>query len=352
MTERDPVQDVFYTEITAQPAALERAAAGLADQVGRLDLLAGFSGPVVLTGMGASYDACLAAASALGRAGVPSTPVNTAELLHFRLPALRPGTLVVAISQSGRSAELVRLAEALGTGIELVTITNGVGNPLAARAGVALDTFAGPEYGPSTGTFAATFPALLALVRVLSGADPKKAVAEAVTLTATAAKRADDIVATGSALAEVMAEWLGDRRNAVLVGRGTALAAADLGSLVLKEAARFAAECLDAAEFRHGPLELAGPDLAVAVVATEAATRELDLALAAEVAAHSGSVLLITPDGVTMPGVTSVAVGETDPLLAPAIAAIPFQLLAWRLALAGGQEPGRFLIGSKITTRE
>ncbi|WP_433512119.1 SIS domain-containing protein [Nonomuraea sp. CA-143628] len=342
------MDDIFLTEILGQPAAIERAALSLEgqrDQLTRLDTLATRARHILLTGMGASYDACLAAASVLGSQGVLAGAVNTAELVHFRLPAVREDTLVIAVSQSGRSAELVRLTTS-GLRAPLVTITNGLDNPLAAAADVALDTAAGPELGPSTMTFAATFPALAAIVSVVTGSPPT---ADAGSSLASAAAR--ELLADPHTLAALMAAWVGERRGAVLVGRGTARAAADLGALVLKEAAGFAAECLDAAEFRHGPMELAGPGLAVAVVATEPATFALDVALAEEVAAHGAAVLLLASEPVTS-DLMVVPVGRTDRLLMPGVAAIPFQLLAWRLAVAGGRDPGRFTVGTKVTTRE
>ena len=81
--------------------------------------------------------------------------LDTAELLHFRLPALREGTLLVCVSQSGESAELVRLIDALpaGPALTLASITNGARNTLAAAAAIAIDTRAGEEHGPSTMTF-------------------------------------------------------------------------------------------------------------------------------------------------------------------------------------------------------
>lgn len=360
------MHDIFLNEILGQPAAIERSARALESQrpqLVRLAALASGARHVLLTGMGASYDACLAAASVLGSAGILATTVNTAELVHFRLPSLSQDTLVVAISQSGRSAELVRLTRS-GIRARLVTITNGVDNPLAAAADVALDTAAGPELGPSTMTFAATFPTLSAVAKMIAGAggehvaaaDADAAAAAAIIAGEVAAARvaaaaATRLLADAGGLAEVVAGWAGDRTGAVLVGRGTARAAADLGALVLKEAAGFAAECLDAAEFRHGPLELAGPGLAVAVVATEPETFALDVALAREVASHGAAVLLLAGEPVEA-GVGVVTVGAADRLLMAGVAAIPFQVLAWRLAVAQGRDPGRFTVGNKITTRE
>ena len=93
--------------------------------------------------------------------------------------------------------------------------------------------------------------------------------------------------------------WLGGRPQLALVGRGSARAAAEMGALTLKEAARFPAESLQAAQFRHGPLELAGPELAVIVIATEPATRSLELGLAAELVTAGAAVLVVSQDGDT-----------------------------------------------------
>jgi glutamine---fructose-6-phosphate transaminase (isomerizing) len=351
------MDDVFRTEIGGQPDRLVAAVAALHRQrpaLERLPALAGPGTPIVLTGMGSSYDACLAAASVLGSAGLLAVTVNAAELVHFRLPALRPETLVVAVSQSGRSAELVRLVRSLGPGglrPRLVSITNGLDNPVAAAADVALDTAAGEENGPSTATFLATFAALAPVLRIMTGARTDAALAALTADAAVAGDRIRDLLAGGTALAAELAGWLAGRSSLLLVGRGTARAAAEVGALILKEAAGFPAECLDTAEFRHGPLELAGPGLAVAVVATEPGTYELDRRLAVELARHGAAVLLLTPGPDTVDGVTVLPVGAVDRLFAAAVAAVPFQLLAWQLAVAS-RRPGMFTTAAKVTTRE
>ena len=111
-------------------------------------------------------------------------------------------------------------------------------------------------------------------------------------------------------------------------------------------------ESLQAAQFRHGPLELAGPDLAAIVLATEPETAELDRELAADLAKLGAAVLLVTT-GQPAPGDTmSIAIGALDRLLSPAAAVVPAQLLAWRLSLTSGRTPGSYLHASKVTTRE
>src|SRR5205085_2617679 len=111
---------------------------------------------IVFTGMGSSYHACYVPVTSLAEAGVPAVMVDAAELLHFRRPMLDGRSVLIAVTQSGESAEVVRLVEdewPAGRPL-VVSVTNGVDNPVAGRADVALDTRAGTELGPSTMTFA------------------------------------------------------------------------------------------------------------------------------------------------------------------------------------------------------
>ena len=356
--------DRFLAEILEQPGVMRASAAGLDGQregIARVGELAVRGRHFILTGMGSSYDACLAAASVLARRGVVATTVNTAELLHFRTAALTERTPVIAVSQSGSSAEPVRLAERLAAAQPrppLVTVTNGADNPLARLADVSLDSLAGVEESPSTKTFAASLVVLRALCEAVVPAaaagpfDAGAAVAAAAADAGRAAAAAERLLSDRQGLADRVRAWCDERPSIVMLGRGTARAAAEMGALILKEAARRQAESLDTAEFRHGPLELAGPELAVAVVSTEPATVSLDARLASELVAHGASVMMIAAQGGPATAGASIGIDELHPLLAPAVAVIPLQLLAWRLALEGGRDPGRLTRASKVTTTE
>ena len=146
--------DPFIAEIAGQPGALRRAAAGLHDQRSVLEEMTSLTDrrTVVLTGMGSSYDACYPAVADLAAAGVAAVMVDTAELLHFRTGMLGGDTVLVIVSQSGESAEVVRLAEDLGRRDErptVVAITNGTTNSLWAWADRAIDTTpSSPTSGP------------------------------------------------------------------------------------------------------------------------------------------------------------------------------------------------------------
>lgn len=338
--------DRFIAEIAGQPDAIRRAADGLSAQARGVDQVrdAMTAAPsIVFTGMGSSYDACYAAVTELAGRGAPVSMVDSAELLHFRLPAVPADGVVIAVSQSGESAELVRLAErlaALPAPPLLVSITNGSRNTLAAAAAVALDTHAGDEYGPSTMTFAGS----LAMLGAVCGLTADELGQGAAAL--------DGLLEHADVFATMVEQWLGDRPTLALLGRGTARAAAEMGALTLKEAARFPAESLQTAQFRHGPLELAGPSLAAMVFATEPRTASLDLALAGELAAQGAAVLVVSQDGGGPEGVVGVATGSLPAVISPAVGILPAQLLAWRLANRRGLHPGEFQIAAKVTTRE
>jgi glucosamine--fructose-6-phosphate aminotransferase (isomerizing) len=347
--------DPFAQEIAGQPDALRRAAAGLADQrdaLGRLFEISSRSTPI-FTGMGSSYDACYPAVTELARAGRAVVHVGAAELLHFRMRILDRTSLVVAVSQSGESAEVVRLARALPEADRptVVAITNGTQSALASLADLVLDTRAGEETGPSTMTFAASLVALAGVAATLVGTPGPEAASQLVDDAEAAASMLDRLLADRS-LPQELADWLGPRDSIVLLARGPARAAAEMGALTLKEAVGMPAESLEAAQFRHGPLELAGPDLAAIVFATEPETAELDLALGAELVAAGAAVLVVTRDAVAFAGATQIEIGPLTRTIAPAVSILPVQILAWQLAILRGRVPGAYVRASKVTTHE
>ena len=348
--------DPFLSEIAAQPDALRRAGRGLTLRERELDAIRGRTGrgPVVFTGMGASYNSCYVPVTLLAGRGVDATMIDAAELLHFRRSILGEDSLVVMVSQSGESAEVVRLLESVEgpRGPFVVSVTNGTENSLARGASVSLDTGAGREDGPSTKTFGATLVVLAAITEVLSGASAEPAISVTVESAVRAAAEARSILDRGRELAARATAWFGDRPAMALLGRGTARAASETGALILKEAARVPAESLEAGQFRHGPLELAGPGLAAAVIATEEATSALDLALASELLRTGAAVLVITNGAAAPEGAEVVRIPDVGRALGPALAVVPFQLLAWSLAHERGFSPNELRVASKVTTRE
>ncbi len=349
--------DPFLAEICGQPEALRRSADSLVHARDRLEHVRemGTSSPtIVFTGMGSSYDACYPAVNDLAGRGVPAILVDTAELLHFRRAILGPQTLLVIVSQSGESAEIVKLTSEIGKQRSrpfVVSITNGLDNDLAKRADITLDTMAGRETGPSTLTFAGAMTILSGVARLLAGDAVDTAIDRTRTAAEGAALSAERLLDDPQERAEQLVEWIGGREVMVVLGRGPARAAAEMGALLLKESGVMA-ESLESAMFRHGPLELAGPGMAAIVMATEPETRRLDLGLAADLVDASAGVLVVTPDGEEPKGAHGIATGYLDRALISAVSIIPVQLLAWSLAAKGGRTPGTYTRASKVTTRE
>ena len=328
--------------MAAQEAALGRVA----------ELSAGRT--ILFTGMGSSYDACYPAVTALAQAGIPALHLDAAELLHFRTGLLDAQTVVIAVSQSGESAEVVRVAEAVKAKAyppALVAVTNGAANTLAAMADAHLDTRVGIETGPSTMTFGAALAVVATVGSVVAGADPGK-VAESGIAHAEVAATAIERLVTDPSLPNRLADWFGDRSSAVILGRGPARAAAEMGALTIKEAVGIMIESLQTGQFRHGPLELAGPGLAAIVLATEPQTVELDLGLAAELSGLGAAVLVVTEVRDPPAGTFGLTTGPQGGGLSSAVSIVPAQLLAWRLAILHGREPGSYYRASKVTTRE
>ena len=303
--------------------------------------------------MGSSYDACYPAVTELARAGIASMMLDSAELLHFRRGMLDASTLLVAVSQSGESAEVVRLVAALDPENRplITSVTNGSANTLAGLADVSIDTRVGPEVGPSTMTFGAALVGLAAVSATLAG-DPVSEVVENIDARARAAADAIDRLLASPALPDELVSWLGSRQTVVILGRGPARAAAEMGALTIKEAVGIPVESLQTAQFRHGPFELAGPELAAIMIATEAETLEIDLGFAAELTASGAGVLLVTAGAQGLPGAVHVEIGSLADAIAPAVSIVPIQLLAWRLAAIRGREPGAYYRASKVTTVE
>jgi glucosamine--fructose-6-phosphate aminotransferase (isomerizing) len=349
--------DRYLDELRGQPQALRRAALGLSDQLAVLQRLAEHagSGPIVCTGMGGSYAVCHAPVTEMAGRALPVSMADAAELVDFRLPTLLANTLLVAVSQSGESAEVVRLVDTLRSQAsrpQIISVTNGLENPLAVGADLAFDTRAGDELGPSTLTFGNALVILSALTLVLAGEAPESAVASTHEAADQAAVAVETLLSAHPQITRDLRAWLGDHSVLALLGRGSARAATEMGSLLLKEAARFPAESLETAQFRHGPLELAGPQAAVAIVATESATSERDERLAQQLSEDGTAVLVISPEGSGPSSALRISTGHLPRTLLPAVSVIPFQLLAGALAGERGYEPCALERATKVTSYE
>lgn len=316
------------------PAALEKLAARVR---------AGEFKRVVLTGMGASLHALYPLELQLADADLNVITLETSELIHYQPRLMSEDALLVAVSQSGESAEIIRLIEMNGGRAIVVGVTNEPGSTLARRAVASLVTHAGAEFSVSCKTYISALAALRLLGGMFCG-DPT-----------------DEILCRLKALVGVfttyidgwkehvlaIADELAGVRQVFLLARGSSLAAARSGALILKESVRFYSEGMSGPAFRHGPMEMLTPEIFAVVFAGAEATRDLQQKLVHDIRQAGGRAAWISPESA---GAWQVPAVPDD--LRPMVEILPAQMLTLGLAAQKGIEAGRFAIATKVTTTE
>jgi glucosamine--fructose-6-phosphate aminotransferase (isomerizing) len=299
---------------------------------------------VLLAGMGASFYALHPLFLRLNAYGYTALAIETSELVHSLRRWFEPETLIVAISQSGQSAEVVRLIEENRARAAIVAVTNAAGSPLALRANALILTDAGVEFSVSCKTYVTALMALHLLGGLLCGADAgqtREELARAVPAVASYLSGWKDYVFQ-------MREELGGVRHLFLLGRGSSMAAAGEGALIVKESVRLHAEGMSSAAFRHGPLEMVNGETFAVVFAGAGATRTLQAKLRDDIR-HAGSkTAWIAED--TGPGPWNLP--EAPAGVRAMLEILPVQMMTLALAADAGIEAGRFVRIPKITTTE
>ncbi len=338
----------YLRDILDQPQALEatldelRLSAGLGDIPPRL--AGGEFARIVLTGMGSSFHALHPLFFRLTRSGTTPVMVETSELIHYADALLGPGTLLVAVSQSGRSVEIIRLLENVKKQVPIIAVTNTGDSPLASNADRAVLTRAGTESSVSCKTYQSTLMALAWVGEILCGSDVDASL--------------KDLGTAGEAVSGYLADWekhvldlmvlLKGVRHLFLVGRGASLAAVGTGGLIIKESAHVHAEGMSGAAFRHGPLEMATAGTMVLVFAGAANTIELNRRLADDVRRAGGLSELVVES--REPGVFHLPAAPDT--VRPILEILPVEMMTLALAELQGREAGAFEHASKVTSTE
>jgi len=344
----DSIRGRYLADLLAQPQALDATLAGFAgapvyDAVAQACPAERFQ-RIVLTGMGSSFFALHALAIELAAHGWSPILLETSELLHSYPSLLTRSSLVVAVSQSGRSAETVRMLELNAGRATVIAVTNSADSPLATQASHAVLTSAGDEYSVSCKTYVTSLLALSALSAALCGSDPAQRLRDF----ATAPVAVESYLGNWQEHVEYFVELLGDVRDIFLVGRGTSLAAASTGALIIKESDHFHAEGMSSAAFRHGPFEMLKEGILIGVFAGDPRTEPLNRGLLRDIQATSAGAIWLATDAqdlaCRLPAVSAAA--------APIVEILPVQMITLALAALAGREPGRFERAVKITAIE
>jgi glucosamine--fructose-6-phosphate aminotransferase (isomerizing) len=266
--------------------------------------------------------------------------------LHGARPNMAEA-LVVGISQSGRSPDMVAVVEeARRQGALTVALTNDAASPLAGTADLVVDLRAGPERATAA---TKTYTAELLAVALLSTALDPPSSGETVDLAGlpglisaalTAEPHARDLAAAHA-----------KRQRAVVLGRGYSYASAREWALKLQELALVAAMSYSAADFEHGPLALAEPGLPVLAVAPSGPELEAQVALLARLKEDHGAPLLVISDASAAREIDEgLALPDgIPPWLAPIVEIVPAQLYTYHLTVARGLSPEHPRTISKVT---
>jgi len=269
--------------------------------------------------------------------------VDLASEFRYRDAVLGPDTLVVALTQSGETADTVGAAKvAAAKGAPVLAITNMVGSAITREAAGVLYTHAGPEIGvASSKTFTATLTAcyLLGLMLgrqrgFLTAMDGSKRIEELKQVPAL-------MEATLASAPEVaaLARKLTAPRSFLFLGRGVHHPLALEGALKLKELSYAHAEGYAAGEMKHGPIALIDEELPVVAIALRDGSYDRMLGNLQEVRARGGRLLVIAhPDDAAVADLAEwiLTVPPAPDLLAPLVAVIPLQLLAYHIAALRG----------------
>ena len=342
----------MHKEIHEQPRSVQRA------MVGRLDFEAGavhLGGlnsmsrdfphvhRVLLTGCGTAWHAALIGEYLFEELARIPTDVEYASELRYRNPIVEEGTIAIALSQSGETADtLAALREVRMKGAKALGIVNVVGSTIARETDAGVYLHAGAEIGvASTKAFTAQV-AVLALMATDLGR--RRNLSHERTIEVMRAlegilKQIEEALQTEDRMKSI-AEWIVERDNCLYLGRGVNYPAALEGALKLKEVSYIHAEGMPAAEMKHGPIALIDEGMPVIVVAPKDHTFDKVMANIEEVKSRGGRVLAITTDDTfELDGLADevVRVPVTMPLLSPLLTSIPLQLLAYHAALMRGQ---------------
>lgn len=345
----------YLDEILEQPAMLAALADGPLDEVAYdLDDVAarlhhGVFDRVVLTGMGGSLHGAYPLYLQLSQSlSVPVNLIDSSELVQQMPDVISRRSLMIAVSQSGASGEIVELTKLPGIRPTVaISVTNGLQNNLAHWADIRMASNAGPEMTVSSKSYTGGFACLHLLSAGLRGGMPQ-ACKELVRAAEACMRMLTD---WEPALSKV-ASFLDAQNPIIYVGRGKSFGSAQTAALLTQEAAKLHCTALSGGQFRHGPIELVRPGFQMVIFLGDLKTRDIDTALIQKVISLGGKVVAVAPAAFTPPEAAGLCVFTYPDValpLNPLMEAIFIQLLQIPLAAARGFIAGNFINATKVT---
>ncbi|MFE4835808.1 SIS domain-containing protein [Arthrobacter sp. NPDC056691] len=282
--------------------------------------------------------------------GIPALLSTPSTVTAFGTELRYPTSIMLAVSQSGESPDLLDTVRAAKRGgVPVIALTNHESSTLAALSDVHVSLMAGPELSvAATKTYTAELLALYVVLRLAAGGSWN----EIQTRANGAIETATRVIDRATSWAEQLAETLQDTNKVLLVGRGYSMSTAKEGALKLMETNSIAASGWSAADATHGPLGQVEPGTPVIAFTSSPGGRESVHAFAEAARALGGRLIVIGPRGTDDAEnleIQAAAGSALDPALLPLMEIIPLQQLALCLALRRGMDPDRPAGLKKVT---
>ena len=338
-------------EIFEQPKAIENCLRGRIDlHEGRV-VLGGINKyarelvrcrRMIITGCGTAWHAGLVGEYLFEDLAKVPTEVEYASEFRYRNPIIEDGTVVMAISQSGETADtLAALREAKDRGAMSLGIINSVGSTIARETDAGIYLHVGPEIGvASTKAFSGQIvvETLLALFIARRKYMSQTVLDQFLNALLKIPSQVEKVLSHSDEIREVTKQYV-DRENWLFLGRGYNYPVALEGALKLKEISYIHAEGLPAAEMKHGPIALISPGMPVVFLAPKGSQYEKILGNIQEVKARGGKVIAVASEGDDHIHSVADHVFEIPDImepLQPLLTVVPLQLLAYHAAVVRG----------------
>lgn len=298
---------------------------------------------IIIVACGTSWHAGLVGEYLIEEYARIPVEVEYASEFRYRNPIINEKDIVIAISQSGETADtLAALELAKAKGATIIGICNVVGASIPRLTDAGVYTHAGPEIGvASTKAFTAQVTVLTLMafyIAQLKNNISKHTLRSLLTQLNAIPDLIEKTLETDAAT-KYIAQEIKDSRNCIFLGRGTGFPVALEGALKLKEISYIHAEGYPAAEMKHGPIALIDKEMPVVVIATKNSSYDKVVSNIQEVKARKGRVIAIVTEGdkeVSKMADYILEIPDADEAFLPLLATIPLQLLSYHTALLRG----------------
>jgi glutamine---fructose-6-phosphate transaminase (isomerizing) len=298
---------------------------------------------IMILACGTSWHAGLVAEYVIEELCRIPVEVEYASEFRYRNPIVNKGDVIIAISQSGETADtLVALERAKENGAFIFGVVNVVGSSIARISHAGAYTHAGPEIGvASTKAFTGQLAVLMMMalkIAIEKGSISKERYQALLHELNEVPEKVEAILKNADEL-KIIAEKYKNASDFLFLGRGYNFPIALEGALKLKEISYIHAEGYPAAEMKHGPIALVDENLPVLFVATKDSYHEKIISNMQEIKARKGKVISIITEGdeiSTGLSDATFAIPPADELIAPLLSVIPLQLLSYYVGVAKG----------------